>query len=79
MDLPGRMIDGPTYTSLIEILVGTTIKIEVIRETLDRIDDATSTELLSQINDAFKAAGFAQLDSERVSDWMVSVLMTKPS
>ena len=83
MDLPSRAIDARSYTGLIETLVGMTIKLEVIRETLDPIDDATSTELLSQIrNDAFKAAAFAQLDPgewERVSDWMVSVLTVKPS
>ena len=83
MDLPSRTIDARSYTGLIETLVGMTIKLEVIRQKLDPINDATSTELISQIrNDAIKAAAFAQLDPgewERVSDRMISVLMVKPS
>lgn len=83
MELPSRTIDARSYTGLVETLVGMTIKLEVIRQTLDPMDDATSTELISQIrNDAIKAAAFAQLDPdewERVSDWMISVLTVKPS
>ena len=83
MELQSRTIDARSYTGLIETLVGMTIKLEVIRQTLDPMDDATSAELISQIrNDAIKAAAFAQLDPgewEHVSDWMISVLTVKPS
>ena len=83
MELQGRTIDTRCYTGLIETLVGMTIKLEVIRQTLDPVDDATSTELISQIRtDAIKAAAFAQLkpgEWERISDRMISVLTIKPS
>ena len=63
MELPSKTIDARSYTGLIETLVGMTIKLEVIRQTLDPVDDASSTELISQIRtDAIKAAAFAQLD-----------------
>jgi len=83
MDLPGRTIDTRSYTGLIETRVGMTIKLEVIRQTLDPIEDATGTEIISQIrNDAVKAAAFAQIklgEWERVSNRLISVLTIKPS
>jgi hypothetical protein len=82
MDLPGRTIDGLCYTSLIETLVGMTIKLEIIRQSLD-LTDVTSTELISQIrNDTVKAAALAQIDPEeweRVNNQMISELTIKPN
>jgi hypothetical protein len=82
MDLQGRTIDTRSYTGLIETLVGMTIKLEVIRQTMVPTDEETGTELITQIrNDAVKAAAFALIDLgewERVNDRMLSVL-TKPS
>jgi hypothetical protein len=82
MELPGRTIDGLCYTSLIETLVGMTIKLEIIRQSLD-LTDVTSTELISQIrNDTVKAAALAQIDPEeweRVNNQMISELTIKPN
>jgi hypothetical protein len=83
MPLPARIIDSASYTALIETLAGISIRLEVIRQVLDPVDEASSTEMVSQIRDeAIKAAAFARVDPAegiRINDQMISVLTIKPN